>query len=137
MPTAGEYAGNIFWIVAFALAGDHQIFLDRERGKDGARFLHEGESRPRDSMGLHPREILPVERHLAAARRRDAHDGAQGRGLPRAIAAQQRDNLARPRLQRDALKDMALAQIGLDIVNPQQGLHDHDAPAGLAAAPPR
>ena len=100
-------------------------------------LLHEGDPRPRHRVGLQAREILPVETHIAAARGRDAHDGAQGRGLARAVAAEQGDNLARLRFQRDALEDMALAQIGLDVVNPQQGLHGHDAPAGFAAAPPR
>jgi hypothetical protein len=42
-------------------------------------------------------------------------DGAQGRGLAGAVAAQQREDLAFVHIEADALHDVALAVIGMQV----------------------
>ena len=61
-------------------------------------------------MGRVPSE----NRHAAFARRRQAHQAAQRRGLARAVASEQRGDLALGHLQADAVQDVALAVVGVE-----------------------
>ena len=63
------------------------------------------------------------DRDLAFARRRQAHQAAQRRGLAGAVAAQQGGDLALGDLQADAMQDMALAVIGVEAFGCQGGGH--------------
>jgi hypothetical protein len=48
--------------------------------------------------------------------RNDSHDAPEGRGLARPVASQEGDQLSLFYFGRDALEDMALAIIGVDIL---------------------
>ena len=65
------------------------------------------------------RGILTEDRDLAFARRRQSHQASQRRGLSRAVASQQRGNLAFGDLEADAVQDMALAVIGVEVFGGQ------------------
>jgi len=58
---------------------------------------------------------------VALARRRQAHQAAQGRGLAGAVAAEQRGDPPFRDLQADAMQDVALAVKGLQALG---GEHD-------------
>ena len=45
---------------------DREILLDRERGKDRARLLHEGNAGARDLEGRKPADVAALEGHPAA-----------------------------------------------------------------------
>ena len=66
--------------------------------------------------------LLPAEADRAGARRRQPHDGADGGGLAHAVAAHQRDHLARLDRQRHAEQHLAQAVAGLDAVDFKQRL---------------
>ena len=56
---------------------------------------------------------MAEDRDRALARRRQAHQAAQRRGLAGAVAAEQRDDLALAHLEADAVQDVALAVEGV------------------------
>ena len=64
--------------------------------------------------------VLPGEADRARARRRQPHDGADGRGLAHAVAAHQRHHLAGLDRQRQAEQHLAQAVAGLDAVDFEQ-----------------
>ena len=63
---------------------------------------------------------LPSKRIEPCARRREAGDRAQRRGLARAVRADQRDDLALLDLERDALERGDVAVVGVDVVELEQ-----------------
>src|SRR5207244_1043939 len=50
----------------------------------------------------------------------DAHDRPERRGLPRSVAPDERDHLARLESQRDALKDVGLAVVRVHVLQREQ-----------------
>src|SRR5215510_2254353 len=79
--------------VAGALA-DLEMFAHAERGKDAAPLRHQAQAAPRDLVRGQARDVLAAEQNAAAARRREADDRADQRGLADAVAAEHRDDLA-------------------------------------------
>ena len=72
----------------------------------------------------YPDEALqPTGSGLALARRRQAHEAAQRRGLAGAVAAEQRRHLAFGDFEADAVQDMALAIKGMKPFGGQRGGH--------------
>src|SRR5262249_51170803 len=80
-----------------------------------------GDARPRHLVGGQPRQLAAVEGDAPAARRDQAHDAPQGGGLARSVAADERDHLARVHAEGDALEDVRLAVVGLQIFEGEQG----------------
>ena len=72
-----------------------------------------------------PREFAPPEHHLPL-RRDQPHDRLAGRGTPDAIAPQQGYDLAFVHIQVDAVQDVALPIIGVQIADLQH--HPSSAP---------
>ena len=58
----------------------------------------------------------------SAPRRHEAHDALDRRGLPGAVAAEQRHRLAFAHLERDVVQDVALAVEGIDAEEAEDGL---------------
>src|SRR5438128_691518 len=54
-----------------------------------------------------------------------AEDRLQGRALADAVAPEQAHYLASPDFERDAVQDMALAVIGVNLLDPNEGLRAH------------
>src|SRR5690606_6254766 len=82
--------------------------------------------------GFHLVDGLAVEPDLAGLQRGvvDAGDGAQRRGLAGAVAAEQSQDLAVADIEAHALHDVALAVIGVDILDGEEGRFALDRPLG-------
>src|SRR5216684_8225026 len=78
-------------------------------------------------MGVEAGDIAPLVADLARARRGEAGDGPQSGGFSRAVATQERHDLAFGDAEREAVKDMTEPVEGVDALD----LEDH------AATPPR
>jgi hypothetical protein len=68
------------------------------------------------------RRSSAFEHHPALTRLDQAHDAFQGRALAHPVAAEQADHLAPPDGQRYAVQNMALAVIGVQILDLDQRL---------------
>src|SRR5437762_1008796 len=82
-------------------------------------------SRISDAMRREPADRPVLEHDAAGARRHEAGDGFEGRALADAVAPQQPDHLAAPDLERNAVQDMALAVIGMDVLDQEQRGHSY------------
>src|SRR6266700_3202715 len=71
-----------------------EVFLDAELGKHAAPLGHHDEPRARAPERGDPGEVAAVEPYRPRRRRRKTRDRAQGRRLPRAVRADQADELA-------------------------------------------
>ena len=100
-----------------------EVFLDAEVGENAPAFGHVTDAEGCDAKGRRARGILAEDRNLAFARRRQAHQASQRRGLARAVASEQRGDLALGNLQADAMQDVALAVIGVQAFGCQRGGH--------------
>ena len=82
------------------VAGGDQVFLDREVLEHMAAFAHMGDAAPRQQVRWHLVDGLAqvadrAGAQLADLQRQQAGDRLQRGGLARAVAAQERDDLAR------------------------------------------
>ena len=87
----------------------------------------EGESAPRDLVGLEPRDVGAVVAHGAHGGAHEAGDGPKRGGLPRAVGADQAHELALLDLQVDALHGADTAVGDLQSLEGKQ----HHAALGL------
>src|SRR5688572_29911341 len=97
------------------LPDDLEVLLDREVREDAPVIRYIADPEPGDLERLAPRDLLPLELDAAAARRRESHDAAQGRALPRPVAPQEADHLARFYVERDAVYHGAEAVAGHEV----------------------
>ena len=102
--------------IALARQADGEIFQHRQIGKNAAALRDIADAPARNLMGRAAREIEAVELDRSAASRRKPHDRAQRRGLADAVAAEQRGALAGLHLEIDALQDVQLADMDVDVV---------------------
>src|SRR5438445_13445798 len=72
-------------------------------------------------------ELAARESNGAAAARHDPHDRFQGGRLARAVATEDRHDLARADLEIDAVEDVRLAVPGMEIMGPVQWLRHRRA----------
>src|SRR5215467_14702358 len=108
---------------ARALGAHEEIFRHREIAEDAPVLWHPADAEPADLVRQERVERLPVEGDGAARHLDKAHDGLEGGGLARAVAPEQRDDLALARLERHAVEHPRRAIGRLDRVKTQ-----HDAP---------
>src|SRR5215470_5097286 len=101
--------------------GRGQIFPHREARKDAAPFRHQAEPELGDAERGEPAQLPPFEHDAAAARRRHAHDRADGGGLAHAVPPEQRHHLAPADFEIDAEQHLALAVARLEPFNRQHG----------------
>ena len=95
-----------------------QVLLDRELGEEPAALRDESDPAPRDRLGRAPAQRSLAEADLARARRDEPHDRVQRRRLPRAVRADQPDDLAGRDAQREpadgrdaAVRDLEVAEL--------------------------
>src|ERR1700722_11053080 len=84
---------------ARGLPADLQIFLDRQIGEDATVLRYISKPTPHDLVSGALRNVLAIKHARAAAPSNEPQDGAERCRLTRAIAAEQRDRLARGDLQ--------------------------------------
>src|SRR5258708_2689594 len=94
-----------------------QVLPHRQARKDAALLRHEAEAKPRYRVGRQPGDVATPVADTAGPRLQVSHDGEDCRGLARAIAAEQADDFALLHGQRDAVKDVAVAVIGVDVLD--------------------
>jgi hypothetical protein len=97
-----------------------EVLLDGELREDAAALGHEGESAPRDLVGLESRDVVAVVAHGAGGGAHQARDGAKRGGLPRAVGAYQAHELALFHLQVDALHGADAAVGYLELLDRQE-----------------
>jgi hypothetical protein len=73
-----------------------------------------------EAVGRQSGHRLALEGHLARRGAHDAGDGLQRGALAHAVAAQETHHFPRLHLEGDAVQDMALAVVGLDVLEAQQ-----------------
>ena len=101
-----------------ASARDHlQVLAHRERRKDSSALRHEADAHAGDAVRRQARDIHVLEGDAPPARRREADDRAHERRLAHAVASQNRYHFPRVDLQREALQDVAVAVVGVDVVD--------------------
>src|SRR5690606_35818253 len=94
-----------------------QVFLDGKAGKDAALFRDETDASTGDLVQRHTHDRVLLEEDFALALADDAHDGAQRRCLPDAVAAEQRDGFAGEDVEIYPMQGMALAIPGFKIAH--------------------
>src|SRR5882757_8664979 len=109
------------------LVADDEIVLDRMLRKDLAVFGDKAEPRARDAMRLHAGQHAATQRHLAAPRRRQAHDRLHGGRFACTVAAEQRHGLTLPYRKAHAEQDLAGAIIDVEVFDLNNGLRAHIA----------
>ena len=94
-----------------------EVLLDGQAADDAPVLGHELDAGLGRLVRLQRVQRLAGEPDLAALHRRrfGARDGAERRGLAGAIAAEQSEDLALPHVERNALHDVALAVIGVEV----------------------
>src|SRR5437764_1435313 len=73
-----------------------EVLGDGQVGEDVPTLRDERDPEPRDVLGRAAADRAPVQPHVAAGDRDDAHDRVQRRRLPGSVRADQADDLALP-----------------------------------------
>src|SRR5579883_2823374 len=105
----------------------HEIFLDRQVCENPASFRHIADADAGEAEGRPVGRGVAEDAHRALARMGQANEAAERRRLAGAVAAEKRDDLALAHLQADAMQDVALAVISVQVF----GL-EHDRAAHAA-----
>ena len=105
-----------------ALARDRQIARGGERWKHPPVVRHPSDARACDLVCRQPRHVAAGEFDAAAAGRRQSEDRPQQRGLARAARSQQRDDLARAHVERNAEEHLRFAIERLDVAQAQHAI---------------
>ena len=109
-------------------ASDLQVLPRGEVGEDAARLGHEGDAELRDPVRGHPADGRALVRDGPARGRREAGDGAERRGLARAVPSQEGDHFALPDAEREPVQDVPEPVVRVDAPD----IQDHGG-----AMPPR
>src|SRR5262249_52238197 len=105
------------------LARHLQIFLDAQVREDAAAFGHVADATTGNPVGRPAGGLGTKNRDAAPTRGRQADKASQGRGLAGAVAAKQGSDLAFGDFKPDAMEDVALAVVGVEIFGLQGGGH--------------
>src|SRR5262249_43918780 len=105
-----------------AREGAHLEVLQHGHAREDAAPLRRvGDADRGDGVTGHRLDLAPLEHDPPAARRDDARDRAQRRGLAGAVGADQRDDLALVDLDRDALERLDRAVVRVDLLDDEDG----------------
>src|SRR5690606_12652819 len=98
-------------------------FLNAQARNDPAIFLNELDTFLGSLVVLQLVDGLAVQPDFAILQLRlhRPRDGAEGGALAGAVAAQERDHVAFSDVETDALNDVALAVVGVDIAHAEKG----------------
>src|SRR5215470_12879999 len=100
-----------------AALGDHEVLLDAERGKDAPALRHEAHPAAHRLERRNLGNIRPLEQNLSAAWTIETHDRVHQRGLADAVASEQPEDLSFLELQGQALEDISVPVIGVNVLN--------------------
>src|SRR5262249_9687215 len=100
-----------------------QILHHREQPEDTPVLRHVSNPKPRELVRGEAGDRLVAEKHLALMGVNETHDGLERGALAYAIATEQADDLARADMERYAVQDVALAVIGVHVLDRNEGRH--------------
>ena len=120
-----------------------EVFEHGEAGEDASALGHEAQAFLVHVVGGHPGDVLAHQPHAAFLGVEEAGDRAQRRGLARAVAADEGDDLALLDGEGDSLEGVDLAVVRVDVLELEEAhglcsrrvLSAARAVAGSAAAP--
>jgi hypothetical protein len=114
-----------------AIEAGAEVLHDRQEGKDPPILGNVAHPASRHAVGWHLGGGPALEQHLAPAGMDEAHDCLQCRALADAVAPEEAHHLACPYLERDAMQDMALAVVGVNVLDLDEGLDQRGARAHI------
>src|SRR5688572_8148458 len=94
-----------------------QVLFHREAREDLAPLRHVAQAGARTLVGFRLHQVELVEPDAAAARRHEAHQGLEQRGLAHTVATEQRGHLARRKLEAHVAQDVAAAVVLVESLN--------------------
>src|SRR5262249_34932996 len=97
-----------------------EVVPDREAREEAPALRHLDDAGPDDLVGAGPGQVAAVEPDRSRPRREQVRDRVQEGRLARAVAAEQRDELARADLERHAPENLDAAVSGRQIPNLEQ-----------------
>ena len=100
-----------------AAAGHLEVLPHAQRREDAPALRHQRHAQLDHAERGQAADLGVLVADAALARRGEAHDGADQRGLAHPVAAQDGQHLARLHPQRDALQHVALAVVGVDALH--------------------
>src|SRR5215831_9140493 len=100
-----------------AALGDHEVFLDAERGKYAPTLRHETHPTAHRLERRNRGNIHALEQHLSSARTIETHDRVHQCRLAYAVASEQPEDLPLLELQGQALEDISVPVIRVNVLN--------------------
>src|SRR5215472_13630337 len=97
--------------------GDHEVLLDAERGKDAPALRHQAHPAAHRLEGRHRGNVFALEQNLSSARTIETHDRVHQCRLAHAVASEQPEDLALLELQGQALEDISVPVISVNVLN--------------------
>src|SRR5215470_789535 len=98
-----------------------EVLAHGERRKDTTALGHEGHAAVHHAIRWPGGDVRSLEAHPAAARRREADDGADERGLAHAVATEDPQDFARLHAEGDALEHVAVAVVRVHVLHLEHG----------------
>src|SRR5215831_17912858 len=117
---AGEQRIDAFHVPAAtvdATLGDHEVLLDAERGKDASPLRHEAHPAAHRLERRNLGNVHALEENLSTPRTIETHDRVHQCGLADAIASEQPKDLPLLELQGQALEDVSVPVIRVNVLN--------------------
>src|SRR3954453_12876057 len=93
-----------------------QILAHGKAWENAALLRHKTEAKPSERIRRQRGDITPVVADASGPRMQVAHHRENGRGLAGAVSPQQADHFALAYRERYAMQDVAVAVIGVDIL---------------------
>ena len=113
--------------VASQIRAEPEVLAHRELAEEPSALGDVGDSDARDSLRSGPGDALTGEAHLAGGRH-EPRDRAERRGLARAVAAEDGDDLSLADRERDTVESLYRAVASLDAVELEQRGHQSATP---------
>src|SRR2546423_3470659 len=101
--------------------GDGDVLADAQIAEDAPALRNERDARARDPVWRRAGEVGPAHRDAPASGSDETGDRRDRRGLPRAVAADERDGFPSGDLEIDALQHVAFAVVGVQRVDGERG----------------
>src|ERR1035437_8597804 len=101
-------------------AAEPQVLLDGERGEDAAPLRDQADAAARYRVRGEPFDRLAGKTDMPRPRRGEADHRTDERRLPHTVAAEQRGDASALGLQRDALQDVAVLVVRVNVVDVEQ-----------------
>src|SRR5208282_6505162 len=113
LPRAGD---------AVAIEAGTEILQHGQQAENPPVLGHVADPEPRQAVGRQMCCGPALEAHAPPARTDEPHDGLERRALADAVAPEEPDYLPFPHLEGDAVQNVALAVIGVDVLDLDEGL---------------